>query len=173
MDRFGELSRPVGERSSRYTSAIVCRRGHVYASDASRAHPAERCAKCGAKLQATCASCDTPVRGRLVVPGVVSAAPWGPGKFCHQCGSPFPWADRQARIYELQNILDEQDDLDEATRLAVAEQLSALQVDDLDEADQVERWSKIKKLAPGFVDSGQAIIETVATAAIKAALGLP
>src|SRR5690606_36950705 len=103
---------------------------------------------------------------------VISAgASYSPPEFCFSCGSPFPWATRQARIYELQNLLDEED-LDEADRLTVSEQLSALQDPDLDEAEQVERWSRIKKLSPGLMASGQRIIETVVTAAVKAQLGL-
>ena len=82
-----------------------------------------------------------------------------------------PWATRLARIYELQNMLDEED-LDEAARLTVSEQLTALQNPDLDEDEQVERWKRIRRLAPGLMTSGQRIVESVATAAVKAQLGL-
>jgi hypothetical protein len=54
----------------------------------------------------------------------------------------------------------------------VSEQLQALQDPDLDEAEQVERWTRIKKVSPGLMASGQRIIETVVTAAVKAQLGL-
>lgn len=82
-----------------------------------------------------------------------------------------PWASRQARIYELENLLDEEA-LDEADRLTVSEQLAALRDPDLAEAEQIERWKRIKKVAPGLMTSGQRIIETVVTAAAKAQLGL-
>lgn len=105
------------------------------------------------------------------MPGVLVAAPWTPSDFCHMCGSPFPWASRQARIYELQNILDEQD-LDEATRLEVSEQLEALATQDLNEEEQVERWQKVRELSPALFESGRKIMESVMTAAIKASMDL-
>jgi hypothetical protein len=67
--------------------------------------------------------------------------------------------------------LDEQD-LDEANRLAVREQLELLQDPDLSEEEQAERWRRIKKLAPGFMEAGGRIVESVVTAAVKGSLGL-
>lgn len=94
-----------------------------------------------------------------------------PPEFCFSCGAPFPWASRQARIYELQNLLDEEQ-LDEVDRLTVTEHLNALLDPDLDEGEQVERWGRVKRLAPGLMASGQRIIETVVSTAVKAQLGL-
>ena len=165
------MSRPPNERPSRFTDAIVCRRGHVYADDAVRAHPAERCPECGAKLLESCDNCGTKIRGELEVPGVVSFVPFEPNDFCHNCGTPFSWAGRQARIYQLQNLLDEED-LDEATRLAVAEELEALATAPHNEEEEARRWQRIQQMAPGLMQSGQKIVETVVTAAIKAQLGL-
>lgn len=165
------MSRPPNERPSRFTDAIVCRRGHVYSSDAARAHPAERCPECGAKLLESCDNCGTKIRGELEVPGVVSFTEFEPNDFCHNCGTPFSWAGRQARIYQLQNLLDEED-LDEATRLAVAEELEALATTPQDQEEEARRWKRIQQMAPGLMQSGQKIIETVVTAAIKAQLGL-
>jgi hypothetical protein len=55
----------------------------------------------------------------------------------------------------------------------VRDELEALRKPDLSEDDEKERWTRIKRLAPTFIDSGQPIIETVVTATIKAHLGLP
>lgn len=79
--------------------------------------------------------------------------------------------DAPSRIYDFHNHLDE-DDLDEADRLSVTEQLEALLNLDLDDAEQFERWTRIKKLEPGLMSSGQQIIETVSLRAAKAQLGL-
>lgn len=68
-------------------------------------------------------------------------------------------------------MLDEQD-LDEADRLTVEEQLQALQDPDLDEQEQAQRWKKVRSLAPGLMQSGQHIVETVVSAAVKGQLGL-
>ncbi len=81
--------------------------------------------------------------------------------FCHSCGSLFPWASRKELIYLLQNQLDDEK-MPDADRLQVREQLIALEPPDLDEAEQIRRWSKIKALAPRLMDTGQAIITRVA-----------
>lgn len=91
--------------------------------------------------------------------------------FCHHCGAPSPWASRQARLYELENILDEQE-LSDADRLVVQEQLQALREPDVPEEEQQERWLRIKNLAPGVINAGGRIVETVVSATIKGQLGL-
>jgi hypothetical protein len=82
-----------------------------------------------------CEQCDQKIRGVEIDPEVLiiggDAAP--PPRFCDGCGAPFPWVDRQGRIYELQNLL-EREQLDAATELFVREQLDALANPDLPEA---------------------------------------
>jgi hypothetical protein len=96
---------------------------------------------------------------------------WERPDFCHECGAAFPWADRQARIYELQNKLD-REQLDEGTRLKVREQLDALADPDLNEEEAVRRWDRVHELAPGLWERGQGIITDLATAYMKTKLGL-
>jgi len=62
--------------------------------------------------------------------------------------------------------------LDEATRLAVAEQLHALADPDLSDEEQKERWGRVKKAAPGLWKHGQNIIEGLVGAAIRSQVGL-
>lgn len=154
-----------------YMNAAVCRRGHSNSSDLRLKEPAPRCAECGAKVLTQCESCSGRIRGRCQSPGVIATKPYSPPDFCDLCGSPHPWASRQARIYELENILDEQD-LDPADRLFIHEQLDVLRQPDVSEEEQRERWARIKKIAPGFVEAGGRIIESVVSATIKAQLGL-
>ena len=94
--------------------------------------------------------------------------------FCDGCGAAFPWVGRTARIYELQNRLDEEH-LDPATELIVREQLEALTDPDLDDDEQVKRWKKIMSTAPGFVTkaASQPIVTSLVTAYVQKALGLP
>jgi hypothetical protein len=99
-----------------------------------------------------------------------SAVSYSPPDFCDACAAPLPWAARQALVYELQNRLDEEP-LDPADELIVGEQLQALTDADLDEAEQVKRWQRVKALAPGLWKTAQPIIETLASAAIKSQLG--
>lgn len=157
----------VGE----YRPAAVCRRGHVETSDTVLISPSTRCPDCGAQVLTACTNCSKRIRGDYHVEGVVGVGNYTPPDFCDFCGAPHPWATRQARLYELENILDEQN-LDPADELSVREQLQALRQPDISEEEQRERWQSIKKLAPGLTEAGTRIIETVVSAAIRSQLGL-
>lgn len=154
-----------------YLVATVCGRGHTYSDGHGRLPPAERCAECGAKLLTECPGCKVHIRGWYVDPGRGLAFPYSPPDFCFNCGGPFPWANRQARIYELQNLLD-REELDDADRLIASELLASLQDPELAEDEQVEKWRRLKKIAPGLMASGQRIIESVVTGVVKAKLGM-
>lgn len=158
-----------------YRPAAICRRGHVVTSDMTLGGLlTDRCAECGARVLTACPTCEKSIRGRYRVEGVLDlTSKYSPPNFCADCGGPFPWVGREGRIYELMNRLDEEE-LDPADELAVREQLEALMDPNLDEAEQRERWQKIKNLAPTLWQQAgaQKILETVMSAAIKTALGL-
>lgn len=100
-----------------------------------------KCAVCAADVLTVCPSCDRPIRGHYFVPGVLAFKAYEPPDFCADCDNPFPWASRQARLYTLMNMLDDED-LDPASELAVREQLEALTNGELDEGDQRRRWER-------------------------------
>jgi hypothetical protein len=153
-----------------YYGAAVCRRGHVETGmmdDPSRVSP--RCDECGARVITNCQQCDAPIRG-LIRGGTWTG--YDPPEFCFACGSPHPWASRQSRFYELENLLDEQN-LDPADELKVRDELEALRSEpSADEKTELRRWETIQKYAPGLMQAGERIIESVVTAAIKAHLGI-
>lgn len=160
--------------ASVYTVAAVCKRGHALTRDVGRIPAAKRCPDCGAVVLTACPSCDAPIRGVFINTEIVAIGfPYDPPDFCEDCGAPFPWVGRQGRIYELENLIDEQR-LDPADELAVREQLRALASDDLDDEEQARRWQRVKRLAPGLLQTGAAerIFESVATAAIRQQFGL-
>lgn len=155
-----------------YRPAAVCRRGHVATSDVIlMGPPSPRCPTCGASVLRKCGACGGRIRGDYHVEGAMGVSRYNPPDFCDLCGEPHPWASRQARLYELENLLDEQD-LDPADRLTVQEQLQALGAPDVSDEEQQERWLRIKKLAPGLLETGRRITETVISAAIRAQLGV-
>lgn len=121
-----------------------------------------------------CQTCTFPISGYYVVPGVVSGRGYAKPDFCYHCGGAFPWVGRAARIYELQNRLDEEN-LDPAAELVIREQLQALTDPDLDEAEQVKRWARIKNAAPDFLlrAATSPIVTSLVTAKAKKQLGLP
>jgi hypothetical protein len=108
------------------------------------------------------------------VEGVISLGDeYKPPDFCDDCGSPLPWVSRQGRIFELMNLLDEEE-LDSAAQLEVREQLEALTSPDLDDAEITRRWKRIKTRAPGLWEQSGArsIMESLVSAAIKSQIGL-
>jgi hypothetical protein len=156
-------------------AALMCSRGHVVTYRATDEPPEDSlgyCASCGAPVLGRCPSCRIRIRGLDFVPGHMNITYELP-KFCDSCGEPFPWAGRQERFYQLQNILDQQD-IDPTDRLLVQEDLRRLRESaDMELAQEVEIWKKIRARAPGMLaDSALKIASSVMTAAIKAKLGL-
>jgi hypothetical protein len=159
--------------------AAVCKRGHVASFDTTsleRVPP--RCGTCGAGVLDKCPTCSAPIPGRIVS-NVIGGTLWNEGaynlpNFCNECGVAYPWADREARIFELGNLL-EAENLDDATQRAVREQLEALTSDDLDTEEQTQRWERVKKLAPTMWEKSgaQQIITTLVIAEARVRLGLP
>lgn len=170
--------RPPLARDSRlrvariYSKAAYCRRGHWTAWHAHEA--TDFCPKCGAGVIAACDSCGGFIPGLDQTPSDVVVIGFGGEErpsFCGHCGAPFPWIDRAGRIYELQNLL-EQEHLDAATELTVREQLEALLDPDLSEEEQQRGWERVRRHAPGLWQSGRGILESVVSAAVKQQMGL-
>jgi hypothetical protein len=96
-----------------------------------------------------------------------------PEPFCCECGAPHRWATRQQRIQHLENLL-EFEELDEATQLAVIEQIAVLTkpVDEVEDTAQVTAAERIRKMAPSFWKSATPVLQTVLSEAAKRTLGL-
>jgi hypothetical protein len=157
-----------------YSSAAVCKRGHVQTSDVNYGAFDQRCPRCGGRVLTACTSCQQRIRGTYVSRGGFGGGgSYEPPDFCDRCAAPFPWVSRQGRIYELENLLDDED-LDPADELAAREQLQALVSPDLAEEDERKRWERVRKAAPGLWEKAGArsILDTVISAAIKSQLGL-
>ncbi|GAA2028969.1 hypothetical protein GCM10009839_30380 [Catenulispora yoronensis] len=158
-----------------YQAAIVCHRGHVALATLTRV-PGEDlgfCNECGSKLIARCRNCRIRIRGREHAPGYADWTEFVPPKFCDGCGEPHPWVDRAGRINQLENLLDEEE-IDEATRLLVMEDLDRLrQVEDVPEERQLVYWKRIKTAAPHFLtETALKIAVTLMTEKIKKETGL-
>ena len=132
------------------------------------------CPRCGADVLTRCRQCGLRIRGSYYVPNVIGFRPTPVPAFCDGCGGAHPWATRTQRLFELQNILD-QEDVDDADRLWVEEQLERLRRDSggLTEKQEREIWAGIKRRAPGlFTGTGRAVVSGVVSAAIKIAIGM-
>src|ERR1700721_65358 len=107
-----------------YYSAAVCRRGHVaesllgaqtYAWETPAAPPPAKCSTCGANVLVECPNCGYRLRGDSR--GGLGSV-FVPNDFCDKCGAPMPWASRAARLWELENLLGDED-ISEADQLSV------------------------------------------------------
>lgn len=158
-----------------YGPAAVCRRGHVASSDL-RLHPTEgsRCPVCGSQLLTACPACEQRIRGEYFVSGVIAISAWSPSDFCDKCGAAFPWASWQARVWALENMLDD-DDLDEPTRLRVTKLLEQVAADgeDFDLDSEKKVWGRIKDLWPALLGKAWTVAAPLITAEAKQHMGLP
>jgi hypothetical protein len=160
---------------SYYLQAAICRRGHVVTTNADSALRTPRCAICGAEVLTECPRCQKMIRGSYFVPGFIGFTEnYESPDFCADCGHPFPWASRQARIWELMNLL-EAEQLDPAAELAVREQLQALATIDVEDAEQEGGWERVRRLAPTLWEKTgvQQIVTTLVLAEARVRLGLP
>ena len=161
-------SRPVSE--SYYTSAAICTRGHVVTSVLEE--PAgKHCSECGAPVVTACGACGARIRGVLIVRGVVGLGPdYEPPGFCDNCGAAHPWVGRQQRLYELANLAEHQEGIDEATMLWLRERLAAIQaINAMDTKAQAGAWQEIKDHARPLWDNPIAaeVIGGLLTEAVK------
>jgi hypothetical protein len=157
-----------------YMPAAVCTRGHTITQDTTVGEGAKRCPDCGGPVLVGCPACNTRIRGYYYVEGVVGGGwDYEPPKFCDQCGAPFPWVGRQERLYEFENLMEQEPGLDEATKLWLRERLAALrQVDAMDDKAQRQAWQEIKDHAQALWENpmAQKVLDTLLTQAVQRAL---
>jgi hypothetical protein len=165
-----EYGRP--ERSY-YEPAAICRRGHVVTSGVEEGEEiAARCSECGAEVLTACPECGHRIRGYHFIPGVAHGEYDRPS-FCDRCGAPHPWVGRTERLYELENIMEREDALDEATKMWLRERIQALhEIDAMDTTAQRTAWQEIKDHAQPLWGNpmAQKLIGGLITEGVKAAL---
>jgi hypothetical protein len=107
------------------------------------------------------------------VPGVIGVSAGSRPSFCDGCGSAFPWATREERIFELENLLDEED-IEEADRVVIQDQLQRLSNAELTEKDERQAWSVIGRRAGGALKSPPVtrVLEGLVTAAVRHQLNI-
>jgi hypothetical protein len=158
---------------SYYKSAAICRRGHVIAMDVTlKAEIPHRCPDCGGEVLTACGECGHRIQGYEAIP-MVAHGHYDRPSFCDDCGAPFPWLGRKERLYELENIMEQEPGLDDATKLWLREQIVALEgIGAMDTKAQRDAWQAIKDHAQALWDNpaAQKIIGTLVTEGVKRAL---
>ncbi|MHB8335127.1 MAG: DUF2321 domain-containing protein [Acidimicrobiales bacterium] len=151
----------------------VCKRGHVIdyfltVQSTIGATETTFCNGCGAEVLTQCPGCHSPIWGGLRG----SIPPRGPGYFCSRCGAPFPWANRQAIVYRLENLLEEGSDLDAQGRLELKEKIEVLTSDDSPEKSRLAAGQFIKRSVPGAWRIAEPVLRSILTAAVLKELGI-
>ena len=107
-----------GTQRPSYDVAQICLNGHVLteAVAASPALAAKHCTKCGEATVTQCAACSASIRGRYRIPGLTGLPHPFPPRYCHDCGSPYPWTERaleaaKEEAQELTGLTDEEKNL--------------------------------------------------------------
>lgn len=172
----GEELRAIQVGGGWYRGAAYCRRGHPEETGLSPQDwgvAATSCPICGAPVISACPNCGLRIRGKFQKPNTMVAQIDRPD-FCDECGSAFPWASRQARIYELENLLD-QEEIDEADRVVVMDHLRRLREEDgLGEKDEQATWRVISARAGKALRSERVknVLEGLISAGIRSQIGL-
>jgi hypothetical protein len=115
-------------------------------------------------------SCGSNIRG--AVAGVFGRE-FEPHDFCG-CGTPFPWASTTTIVYHIENQLEEEKNLSEGDRRHLTSQLQALlDVEPSSEPKKIAALQALKNLAPVAWKAALPALQSIATAEMKRALGLP
>ena len=163
------------DTSDNYYSAAVCRRGHVDTPWLEMQGADPKCAICGGTVLTACPACSRAIRGCVRDSDGMGPA-FKPAEFCVGCGTPFPWASRQAVVWHIENQLEEEAGLAEGDRRVLTERLEHLTTapeSPAAEKRQAEALQYLREKAPGAFEAALPSVLNIATAAIKAHLGLP
>ena len=159
-----------GSPPSRAAVIGACRRGHPLwvPNGIPRTKTPGYCVKCGAPIVVDCPVCGTPV--------IDPSSPIVGGEtipvFCAGCGRPFSWAAPSDVSLYLQNLLEFRE-LDEATQLAIIEELSAIAIDgELDEDQIGKAVDSVRRRAPKLFTVILPVLQNVLSDVLKRQLGL-
>src|SRR5262245_61804143 len=86
----------------------VCKNGHLVNSMArtKTQYNEKFCRKCGAQTITCCEKRKAEIRGYYHMENVFGGGPRDPPRFCHECGSPYPW--QMAAMEALTELLKEE-----------------------------------------------------------------
>ena len=156
-----------------YDTALVCRNGHVI-TDTMKTSPgmiAKFCIKCGAEVVSECENCHADIRGYYHVPGVIGLFEYNPPKFCHECGTAYPWT--ATRLEALKEIANQTAGLSLKEREELSKSIDDL-VKDTPRTELAARAFKrlMKKVPAETWDTMKPILVQVVVEAAKKSLGL-
>jgi hypothetical protein len=180
MHHFAPFAALRGKLGTPQRWAAVCKQqGHVAAKWVSpletpfippgiiRDETPRYCIHDGSPIIIQCEKCNNKI------PCMLQDGAWEAASFCWNCGQPHSWATREERVQKLYSLIDHED-LDEADRLTVVEQLALLAApeDEVPDDRRLHAGEKIRQLAPKAWEAGLPVLQGLLTAKLKRDLGL-
>jgi hypothetical protein len=156
-----------------YDVAQVCLNGHPTNSSFTQLpqHSVEFCSACGASTITQCLQCEAQIRGYYWGSGVIGGPAYRPPRFCHKCGSAYPWT--QAKKDAARELVDELDELSHEEREALKGSFDDLMSSTPKTEVAVTRTKKlIAKLGPAVGETIKKIVVEIGSEAAKKGMGL-
>lgn len=108
-----------------YYGAQICLNGHVISSY--DCNEPKFCPKCGAETISNCPNCNSSIRGKANMTGIVDCTPYTPPNYCADCGKPYPWM--KSKLESIQELIEFNDKLSDDEKNYMANNLTSLTVD--------------------------------------------
>jgi hypothetical protein len=163
----------LDRKESWFDTALVCKNGHVITSilKISPQTYEKFCKECGAETLSQCPSCQADIRGDYHVPGVMGLFEYHAPKYCHACGSAYPWT--ATRLQVLKEIANQTAELSAKEREELSKSIDEL-VKDTPRTEWAAREFKrlIKKVPAETWETMKPILVQVVVDAAKKHLGL-
>ncbi|MDR3575043.1 MAG: DUF2321 domain-containing protein [Anaerolineaceae bacterium] len=149
-----------------YYARQTCVNGHIISNMLESANEASAkfCSKCGAETIINCPACNTPQHG--AIEGVVSMGSKVPDAFCHSCGKPYPWTNKQ--LEATSELVKEDEQLSDEDKATLTKSLPDLMADTPSTALAATRFKRIVgKAGPVFKAAMYKFIVDVSSSAAK------
>ena len=154
-----------------YDVGQICENGHI-ANSSARDNPARNqahCDQCGSPTITTCPDCETEIRGKYNVPGVVGFFDYTAPAFCYQCGQPFPWTVAALRAAE--DLTDEMDALSDDEKVSLKKTLPDLVRETPRARVAQTRFKKLMNKAGGEAAAGiRSLLTDIVSETVRKAL---
>jgi hypothetical protein len=153
-----------------YSVGQVCKNGHAINGcfDTSPEFNEKFCTQCGAETINQCPSCSASIRGRYHVPGYLDTNAYRPPKFCHECGSAYPWTTKKQEA--LLEIIEQSKDLLAEDKTFLKDAVPDLVTDTAKSESAAHKFKIVLEKLKG--DSKDILIESLKAGITQASLKL-
>jgi len=155
--------------------AQICLNGHVI-NTLAREYPETNqpfCAKCGSKTITTCPSCNTPIRGKYIIPGILDlASEYSKPGYCYKCGKPYPWT--ESSINAAKELADTLDDLSDNDKVELKQSIQDLSQDSPRTPVAEAKFKKImRKVGKETFEGMKSILTDIISESVKKTIFKP